>query len=213
MATTGQVVPFTDGKMSPQTEIESYIDTREKARAALDALIQEIPQAAAKFKADFAKQAVVQHAGKPKLDAESLAGQFKAAKAKLDQLVEKQLALETLLDGVKDRLEELKLSAPAEYILVLDKRIAEQQKVATTTQTDALAAQTVLDDLNAERAAILAASPGAAWITTPATPVMITPVIVTTSPAPSAASASAPAGASTAARRGNRKRNGKRGRK
>jgi paraquat-inducible protein B len=206
MATAGQVVPFADGKVSPQTEIEGYIDTREKARVALDALIQEIPPAAAKLKTDFAKQAVAQQAGKPKVDTDSLAGLYKSAKAKLDQLQEKQRALETLLEGVKERLEELKKAAPADYILVLDKRIEEQKKVAASEQTEAELALNVLKDLNAERDEILAASPSSAWATTPRPPT-ITATAAYTSVDPS------PAVVPTTIRRGSRKRNSKRGRK
>lgn len=207
MATAGQVVPFTEGKVSPQTEIEGYIDTREKARVALEALIQEIPPAAAKLKTDFAKHVVAQQFGKRNLDTDFLAGQYSAAKAKLDQLQEKQIALETLLEGLRKRLEELKQFAPADYLLVLDKRIAEQQKLVASTQTNAQLAQDVLNDLNAERTAILAASPGAAWATTPRPPA------ITATAAPHASADPGPAVVSTTIRRGSRKRNGKRGRK
>jgi hypothetical protein len=158
MATAGQALALVAAKSAPQTEIESYLDLREKTKSALIELEAE----RLKVPADLVQQVASQAAGKPKLDTDALLAQYKTAKTKQDQLQEKKAAVEFLLDAVGKRLEELKSSSSADFIIVLKQRIAVQEKVTTKEQDEAQQAQAVLKELNRELNEIVRAYPSAA---------------------------------------------------
>jgi hypothetical protein len=158
MATAGQALTLVAGKSAPQTEIENYLDLREKAKSALIELEAEL----LKIPADLAQQVASQAASKPKLDTDALLSQYKAAKAKHDQLLEKKAAVQFLLDAVSKRLDELKASSPADFIIVLKQRIAEQEEVTSKEHDEAERAKAALEELNDELDEIVKAHPAAA---------------------------------------------------
>jgi hypothetical protein len=157
MPTAAQALTVVAVQPAPQQQIASYLDVREQAKAALIELAAERQ----KIPADLAQQVVTQTAGKP-LDIAAVLALYKAAKLKDDQLQEKTTAIEFLLDAVNARLDELKESSPADFIIVLRQRIAEQQKVTVKEQDEAQHAQATLDELNRELEDIVNKHPDAA---------------------------------------------------
>src|SRR5262245_17119017 len=119
MPTAAQALTVVAAQPTPQQQIASYLEVREQAKAALIDLAAERQ----KIPADLAQQVVTQTAGKP-LDIAAVLALYKAAKQKDDQLQEKTTAIEFLLDAVNSRLDELKESSPADFIIVLRQRIA-----------------------------------------------------------------------------------------
>ena len=147
-----------DNKPAAQTEIENYLSTREKAKAALVAVEQDI----AKIGPDLAQQIVTQAVGKPKLDPDAVVVPFKAAKAKHDQLQEKKAAIELLLDAIAKRLDELKKQSPSDFVIVLNQHIAARQQEAAKTKADADRVEAELEQLKIELEKLLKDYPDAA---------------------------------------------------
>jgi hypothetical protein len=147
-----------DSRPAAQTEIENYLSTREKAKAALVAIEQEL----AKIGPDLAQQIVAQAVGKAKLDPDAVAVPFKAAKAKHDQLCEKKAAIELLLEAIAKRLDELKEQSPSDFVIVLNQHIAARQQEAAKTKADADRVEAELDQLKKELEKILKDHPDAA---------------------------------------------------
>jgi hypothetical protein len=158
MVTGAQALTVVAATSTPQTEIANYLDVREQAKAAL----VELEAERRKVPADLAQQIALQAAGKPKLDTDAVFAQYNTAKTKDDQLQDKKAAIQFLLEAVSTRLDELKESSPADFIIVLRQRIAEQQKVTTKEQDEAQHAQDRLDELNRELEDIVTKHPDAA---------------------------------------------------
>jgi chromosome segregation ATPase len=151
-----------DSKPAAQTEIENYLSTREKAKAALVGIEGEI----AKVGPDLAQQIVAQTVGKPTLEPDAVVVPFKAAKTKHDQLQEKKAAIEFLLEALAKRLEEMKSRSPADFVIVLNQHIAAHEQQATKTQEEADRVAAELEQLKKELKEIVDAHPDAASSTT-----------------------------------------------
>jgi hypothetical protein len=190
MPTVAQALTVVAVQPAPQQQIASYVDVREQAKAALIELAAEQQ----KVPADLAQQVVAQAAGKPQLDTDAVLALYKTAKQKGDQLQDKTTAIGFLLDAVNKRLDELKESSPADFIIVLRQRIAEQQKVTAKEQDEAQHAQATLDELNHELEDLVTKHPDAASSATAA------PGIAAAAPATSAGAARTAAVASSRSR-------------
>jgi hypothetical protein len=143
---------------NPQTEIENYLDVRQKATSALS----DLNDAIAKVLPDLAEQVVSQSSGKPKLDIDTVLSQYKAAKAKHDLLQEQKGAINALREAVNTHLNELKLSSPIDFVHVIDRRIAVWQQLATKTEEEAQRAKDAIEELSEERNDIVGKYPDAA---------------------------------------------------
>lgn len=155
---TAHSLTVIESKPAVQTEIENYLNTREKAKATLVSIGEEID----KVGPDLAQQVVAQSVGKPKLDADAVLAQYKAAKTKHDQLQEKKAAIEFLLDAVSKRLDELKSLSSVDFVIVLNRQIAEHEKLNAKTQAEADRTEAALEQLKKELKEIVDAHPDAA---------------------------------------------------
>jgi hypothetical protein len=155
IATPPQALTVVD---NPQTEIENYLAVRQKAISALSDLNDEI----AKVLPDLAEQVVSQSSGKPKLDIDAVLSQYKAAKAKHDLLQEEKGAVNAVREAVNTHLNELKLSSPIDFVLVIDRQIAVWQQLAAKTEEEAQRAKLAIKELSEERNDIVGKYPDAA---------------------------------------------------
>jgi hypothetical protein len=138
MATTAQVVSFPAG--GDLAEITRCLDALEKVDSALKDLADE-------SNSHLAKQIAAELVGKPKLDPDSVLTKYKAMEAKRNQLKEKQDAITFMRDELVTRLKELKSSSPTEFDQVLNKRMAEQEKVRDKAQEEVRHADKKLKEL------------------------------------------------------------------
>jgi len=138
MATTVQVVSFPAG--GGLAEITNCLDALEKVDSALKDLADE-------SNPHLAKQIAAELVGKPKLDPDAVLTKYKAMEAKRNQLKEKENAMTYTRDELVTRLKELKSSSPTEFDQVLNKRMAEQEKVRDKAQEEARHADKKLKEL------------------------------------------------------------------
>jgi hypothetical protein len=155
IATPPQALTVVDNR---QTEIENYLDVRQKATSALSDINDKI----AKVLPDLAEQVVAQSSGKPKLDIDTVLSQYKAAKAKHDLLQEEKGAINAVREAVNTHLNELKLSSPIDFVHVIDRQIAVWQQLASKTEEEAHRAKHAIEELSEERNDIVGKYPDAA---------------------------------------------------